>query len=36
MPVPVGTGHVATGKAKAALHVGVHVVTVHVTHLRLL
>lgn len=33
MPVPVGAEHVATGKAKAALHVGVHLVTLNVTHL---
>lgn len=28
--------HVATGKAKAVLHDGVHLVTVNVTHLHVL
>lgn len=36
MPVPVGAEHVATGKAKAMLHDGVHVVTANVTHVHVL
>lgn len=36
MQMPMGAEHVATGKEKAVLHVGVHLVTVNVTHLHVL
>lgn len=36
MPMPVSAEHVATGKEKAVLHDGVHLVTVNMIHLHVL